>query len=117
MVRIFNFLLVGGFNTINSYVSFLILYRLVDNITLSLSISYLWAMSISYLLNKYFVFNSSSGSFLSFFLINFTLFILNRMFLELASRYTSVPIEIAQAMSLFILSIISYLSYSKIFKN
>lgn len=117
MIRIFKFLLVGGFNTVNSYVAFLLLYRFIDNITISLFLAYLWAMLISYLLNKYFVFGSEVGALFLFLSVNFLLFIINRFLLEMASQYTSMPIEATQAMSLFILSIISYLLYSKIFNS
>lgn len=117
MSRIFNFVLVGGFNTLNSYVTFLISYRLTDSITLSLILAYIWSMGISYLLNKYFVFKSNSGGLIYFLIVNLTLLFLNRVILGLSVSYTSIPIELAQAGSLFILSVISYLSYSKIFQS
>ncbi|MEZ8144280.1 GtrA family protein [Enterovibrio sp. FF113] len=109
--------MVGCFNTANSYLTFLLLYKFIENINISLLISYVWAMCVSYLLNKYYVFGSGSGSVFSFLLVNISLFLLNRGLLEAALVYTKLPIEIVQALSLLFLSVLSYLSYSKIFRK
>lgn len=113
------FLIVGGFNTAVSYLSFVAIYQQLHNYLLASVLAYCIGVLCSFLLNRGFVFNSKrkSGQFLPFLLVNLSSLGASTLTLYLLVTGLHLNAYIGQFFSIFVSMIMNYLGYQRIFKK
>lgn len=117
--RVARFLLVGGYNTIFAYLLFVGLYYWLGHMlhySIVLLISYIIAVTNSYLLQRRFVFSSRSGGVAQFFRFNVVsisgLFV-NMTLLWMTVNWISANIAIAQALAQVGTTVLMYFGHSR----
>ncbi|WP_342609331.1 GtrA family protein [Vibrio tritonius] len=113
------FVIVGGFNTAVSYLSFVAIYQQLHNYLLASVLAYCIGVLCSFLLNRGFVFNSQhqSGQFISFVLVNLSSLGASTLALYLMVTGLHLNAYIGQFFSIFVSMIMNYLGYQRVFKK
>ncbi|MBL4266466.1 GtrA family protein [Vibrio fluvialis] len=114
---IFKFSIVGVINTLVSYIIFITLNYITQREFFSLSVAYIIAMLISYLLNKKFVFKANEKKVIEFVFINVAMLSLNSFMLFFLNKYFELDVEISQAVCVLVISVLNFFIYSHIFKK
>lgn len=114
---IFKFSIVGVINTLVSYIIFITLNYITQREFFSLSVAYIIAMLISYLLNKKFVFKANEKKVIEFVFINVAMLSLNSFMLFFLNKYFKLDVEISQAVCVLVISVLNFFIYSHIFKK
>jgi putative flippase GtrA len=111
------FILVGGWNTIAGYLIFVAVQLLIGQrigTMLTLIVSYMIALPVAFILQRYFVFivkDRLSRQFLRFTLANSTIFALNLIFLPVLVFLTKASPLVMQAVFVVMSAIISYFAH------
>ncbi len=109
--QLFRFFFVGILNTIASYLIFVIIYFLIENKEISVSISFFLSVLFNYYTISSYVFQSarSAKKLINFFAIYLLLYFINIIHLWIAVDIYYINVYLAQFLILFYLPIFSYL--------
>ena len=110
------FLIIGAINAANSYLIFAIALYLLGNTHYQLCVVMQWVISsiFSYLTQKFFVFCTKGNYVREYFRCCSTWlvsYLLNALILELFIRYAIKNVYISQLLSLFVVSIVTYILF------
>ncbi|MZI94586.1 GtrA family protein [Vibrio sp. CAIM 722] len=113
------FIMVGGFNTAVSYLSFVAIYQQINNYILASILAYCIGVLCSFLLNRGFVFNSKSesGQFIPFVIVNLASLGASTLSLFLLVSELHLNAYLGQFFSIFVSMTMNYLGYQRIFKQ
>ena len=103
---------VGIINTAITYPAFILLSNIIDY-TLAIIIIFPLGVSLSYFLNKKFVFSSEIGSMFIFFIVMTTMFLTNFLTTWILVEFVNIIKEISQALAIFMAFIVHYLLNKK----
>lgn len=110
--------LVGGFNTLVSYLAFVGIYQLTNDYIVSSVLAYLIGMLVSFTLNRAFVFNSTAqkGQLLAFCCVNLTALACSTFVLHILVSFVGLSVYIAQILTIGVSMVINFLGYRAVFK-
>lgn len=109
------FLLIGGYNTVLSYLIFLLFFELFNlNYNLALILQYLISVNISILTMRYYVFRSRKNFTAEYFKAWGTyllMLLLNFIWLNVFALYFNIYPAYAQLIYIFVSTVLTYLSH------
>lgn len=109
------FLLIGGYNTVLSYLIFLLFFELFNlNYNLALILQYLISVNISILTMRYYVFRSRKNFTAEYFKAWGTyllMLLLNFIWLNVFALYFNIYPAYAQFIYIFVSTVLTYLSH------
>lgn len=110
--------LVGGFNTLVSYLAFVGIYQLTNDYIVSSVLAYLIGMLVSFTLNRVFVFKSAAekGQLLAFCCVNLTALGCSTLALHILVSFVGLSVYIAQVLTIGVSMVINFLGYRAVFK-
>lgn len=114
--RKIRFLLVGGFNTVVSYLVFLFLLWLAGSAHYQFALLMSWLLTTlsSFLTQKYFVWQTHGHFWAEYFKCLFTWmfsYLINAALLELLVKYILFPVWLAQALAIAAITVFTYLIF------
>jgi putative flippase GtrA len=110
--------LVGGLNTLVSYLAFVAIYQWSSDYIASSVLAYLIGMLVSFTLNRVFVFKSTAqkGQFLAFCCVNLTALACSTLVLHMLVSLVGISVYVAQVLTIGVSMVINFLGYRAVFK-